>query len=51
MNKAEEYQERLDQVECTYDARPEDIIDSLRLLVEDMIETIKYLEDFIEKNA
>lgn len=51
MNKSEEYQERIDQVECIYDARPEDIVDSLRLLVEDMIETIKYLEDLIGRNA
>lgn len=45
MNKTEEYQERLDQVECVYNARPEYIVDSLRLLVEDMIETIRDLEE------
>ena len=51
MSKAEEYQFSYDECFKIYNARPEDTINSLRFLVEEMIETIRYLEEFASKES
>ena len=48
-SKAEEYQNSYKECFKTYDAKPEDTISSLSYLVEDMIETIRELEESTSK--
>jgi len=43
-NKAEEYQQDYNSILKSYDTKPEDIIESLIFLIEEMIETIEDLE-------
>lgn len=47
-NKAEEYQQDYTSMLKGYDIKPEDIVESLKFLVEEMIETIKELEEKID---
>ena len=49
MSKAEEYQNSYKECFKTYDANPEDIINSLNNLIGDMIETIRELEESTSK--
>jgi hypothetical protein len=51
MSKADEYQWDFEQIDKVYDARPEDIVDSLKFLIEDMIQTIKELEEAASKES
>lgn len=52
MNKFEDYQKEYKEIEKEVNYEPvEDTISSLRLLVEEMLGTIQYLEDLIERNA
>ena len=52
MTKSEEYQKEYEEIEKELNYEPvEDTIGSLRLLVEEMLGTIQYLEDLIERNA
>lgn len=50
--KAEEYQKEYEEIEYKINyTHNEDTISSLRLLVEEMIETIKYLEEHLGRNS
>jgi len=51
MSKAKEYQKRYNQVDKYMDARFENVITSLRFLVEEMIDTIDELEETVSKNS
>ena len=52
MSKSEKYQKEYKEIEKELNYEPiEDTISSLRLLVEEMLGTIQYLEDFIGRNA
>lgn len=46
MSQAEEYQTRYTQIDKYCDPRLEDVIRSLSFLVEDMIDTIRELEEY-----
>ena len=47
--KAEEYQTSYEECFKVYDASPESTVESLRYLVEDMIQTIRELEQLTSK--
>lgn len=47
--KAEEYQTSYEECFKVYDASPESTVESLRYLVEDMIQTIRELEQSTSK--
>lgn len=49
MSKAEEYQISYEECFKIYNADPESIVSSLSFLVEDMIETIRELEEAASK--
>ena len=49
MTKADEYQESYSQIDKVMDTSLEDVISSLRFLVEDMINTLTDLEEIVSK--
>ena len=49
MTKSEEYQESYNQIDKVMDTKLEDVISSLRFLVEDMIDTLADLEEVVSK--
>ena len=49
MTKSDEYQESYSQIDKGRDTKLEDVISSLRFLVEDMINTLTDLEEIISK--
>lgn len=49
MTKSDEYQESYSQIDKGMDTKLEDVISSLRFLVEDMIDTLTDLEEVISK--
>ena len=49
MTKSEEYQESYSQIDKVMDTNLEDVVSSLRFLVEDMIDTLADLEETISK--